>query len=138
MCGSMVDIQSAPAEIRRGKKERSYINIFWCFICVNVGLTCWYKTPVFTGSIVRSAKRRCLSYTEADFEFFSPRRGDTLHVDGVDTSNFSPNRCKEPKTEILLRFYQNIRNINAPLGHIPCAILTKFVSSYLVSGCINC
>ena len=34
---------------------------------------------VITGSIARSAKRRYLRYSEADFELFSPRRGVTLH-----------------------------------------------------------
>ena len=33
----------------------------------------------FTGSIARSASRRYLIYSEADFEVFSPRMGDTLH-----------------------------------------------------------
>jgi len=33
---------------------------------------------IFTGSIARSASRRYLIYSEADFEV-SPRRGDTLH-----------------------------------------------------------
>jgi len=32
-----------------------------------------------TDSIARSATRRYLSYSEADFEFFSPHRGDTFH-----------------------------------------------------------
>jgi len=31
------------------------------------------------GSIARNARHRHLIYSEADFEFFSPRRGDTLH-----------------------------------------------------------
>ena len=35
---------------------------------------------VITGSIARSAMRRYLIYSEADFEVFSPRRGDTLLV----------------------------------------------------------
>jgi len=34
---------------------------------------------IFTGSIARSAKRRYLSYSEADVEIFLSRRGDTLH-----------------------------------------------------------
>jgi len=34
---------------------------------------------LITGSIARSATRRYLIYSEADFLGFSPRRGDTLH-----------------------------------------------------------
>jgi len=34
---------------------------------------------VITGSIARSASRRYLIYSEADYEVFSPRRGNTLH-----------------------------------------------------------
>ena len=32
-----------------------------------------------TGSFARSARCRYLIYSEADFELFLPRRGDTLH-----------------------------------------------------------
>ena len=34
---------------------------------------------IITGCIERSAKRRYLSYSEADFEIFANHRGDTLH-----------------------------------------------------------
>ena len=38
---------------------------------------------VITGSIARSAKRRYLSYSEADFKVFTPCRSDMLHRSGV-------------------------------------------------------
>jgi len=37
-----------------------------------------HLTFLDTGSIARAAKHRYLRYSEADFSFFSPRRGDTL------------------------------------------------------------
>ena len=36
MCGSMADIQSAAAEIRRGKKEEERTNHTWCGACANL------------------------------------------------------------------------------------------------------
>jgi len=73
---------------------------------------------IFTGSIAHSAKRRYLTYLEGDFEFFSPRRGDTLHRRGkiwhggpLNHAKFHPPRCNNkgigpPKLKILLKFYQ--------------------------------
>ena len=70
---------------------------------------------IITGSIARSATRRYLSYSEADFEIFRPagatrctdggkfgvRRGPTIPS---STPNFTPIgatiRVKDPKTEI--------------------------------------
>jgi len=40
---------------------------------------------------------RYLVYSEADFEFFSPRRGDTLHRWGEiwHRAKFQPHRCND-------------------------------------------
>ena len=70
------------------------------------------------GSIVRSAKRRYLNYSEADFE---ARRGDTLHQWGWNLARrrgpklvkFHPHLCNNkgigpPKLIFLLRFDQNV------------------------------
>jgi len=69
---------------------------------------------IITGSIARSAKRRYLSYSEADFEVATRcTDGDEIWHRGGDRPSYIQ------KMKFLL-------NINAPQGHIPCAIFTKF------------
>ena len=101
-----------------------------------------------TGSIARSAKRRYISYSEADFEVFRPA-GATLCTDGgeiwhggVDQRStprcqISPHRCNDkgigPQH---WNFYWNvtkIRNINAPRGVSLARFSRNLQSSYLVS-----
>ena len=65
---------------------------------------------LITDSIARSASRRYLINSEADFEVFRPA-GATRYIDGVKFG-------MEEGTEIC--------NINAPQGRILCAIFTKF------------
>ena len=40
---------------------------------------CEFKFSIFSGSIVHSASRQYLIYSEANFEVFLPHGGDTLH-----------------------------------------------------------
>ena len=59
---------------------------------------------IFTGSIARSASRRYLIYSEADFEVFCPA-GATRCTDGVKFGTVSPpsvqrQGCRTPKTDI--------------------------------------
>jgi len=93
---------------------------------------------LITGSIARSATRRYLIYSEADFEVFRPTGatrctdwGEIWHGGG---SSSMPNvtligatvRVQEPQN---WNFYWDLIkmwNINAPQGRIPCAIFTKF------------
>jgi len=75
---------------------------------------------VITGSIARSATRRYLSYSEADFEVFRPAgatrctdRGEIWHGGGdlgpLLRAKFHPHRCNdkgiEPPT---LNFYRDL------------------------------
>jgi len=79
---------------------------------------------VITGSIARSATRRYLSYSEADFEVFRPARA-TRCTDGVKFdmekgskgsllhAKFHPHQCNDkgigpPKLSFFLRFGQNV------------------------------
>jgi len=79
---------------------------------------------IFTGSIARSAKRRYLSYSEADFEVFR-LAGAKCCTDGGEIwhgglrAKFHPHRLvqrsgyrsRSTKTEnFLLRFYQNVEH----------------------------
>jgi len=99
---------------------------------------------IFTSSIARSATRRYLSYSEADFEVFLPA-GTTRCTDGAEIwheggdrrgrllhAKCHPNRCNDkgigsPKLTFLLRFDQNVE-YKRPAGAypLPCAIFTKF------------
>jgi len=78
---------------------------------------------LITGSIARSATRRYLIYSEADFEVFAPQ-GRQVAPMGVKfgteegtgsllRAKFHPHRCigkgiRPPKLKILLRFNQNV------------------------------
>jgi len=103
--------------------------------------SCKPADALVTGCIARSAKRRYLSYSEADFEFFLPRmqgrqdEGEIWH--GGDPCQISPHRCNDkgirtPKTEMLLRFDQNVECKHTagayPLHnfHKICTICTTF------------
>ena len=91
-------------------------------------MTLTIPDAVITGSIALSAKRRYLSYSEADFEVFAPQRRHVAPIGvkfGTEDTKLHPYRCKDKgKTEIfLLRFAQNV-NINATQGRMPCAIFT--------------
>jgi len=90
-----------------------------------------------TGSIARSATRRYLIYSEADFEVFRPS-GVTRCTNGCEiwhggfqiSAKFHPHRCNDKgvgpqKLKFLLRFDQNVE-YKRPQGRIPCAIFTKF------------
>jgi len=82
------------------------------------------KERLITGSIARSASRRYLVYSEADFEVFRPAgatrctdRGEILHGGGDQRSllhaKFHPHRCNDKgvgpqKLKCLLRFDQNV------------------------------
>ena len=81
------------------------------------------KITFITGSIARCASRRYLIYSEADFEFFSPRRGDMLHRwgeiwhggDRLLRTKFHTHRCNDrcvgpQKLKFLLRFNQNVEH----------------------------
>jgi len=95
---------------------------------------------LFTGSIARSASRRYLVYSEADFEVFRPagatgctNGGEIWHRGGalgpLLHAKFHPHRCNDngvgPKN---WNFYSDLTkmwNINASQGRIPCAIFDK-------------
>jgi len=83
-----------------------------------------YTSKLFTGSIARSASRRYLIYSEADFEVFRPARA-TRCTDGVKFgmeegtegplfhAKFHPHRCNDkgvgPQSlKFLFRFDQNV------------------------------
>ena len=84
---------------------------------------------------------RYFVYSEADFEVFRPTGGDTLHRWGwnlawrrglrspppcqISPPSVQRQGCTTLKLKFLLRFDQ-MWNINAPQGRIPCAIFTKF------------
>ena len=81
---------------------------------------------------------RYLICSEADFEFFSPRRGDTLHRWGWNLPcQISPHRCNDtgvgpPKLKLLFRFDRNLE-YKRPAGAYPlrdfhkiCRICTSF------------
>ena len=101
------------------------------------------SSPVITGSIARSAERRYLIYSEADFEVFRPVRA-TRCTDGgqiwhgevpYPLPNFTPSVCNSqgigpPKLKFLLRFDENVE-YKCPAGAYPLQSL------YPVSGCIS-
>jgi len=90
---------------------------------------------VVTGSIARSAKRRCLSYSKADFEVSRPagatRCTDWGEIFGpLHHAKFQLHRCNykdigPPKLKCLLRIDQNVE-YKRPAGAYPLAIFTKF------------
>jgi len=88
--------------------------------------------PIITGSIARSATRRYLIYSEADFEVSRPA-GATRCTDwGEIWRGGRDFRYRSPKTEILLRFYQNVE-YKRPTGAYPlrdfqknCRVCTPF------------
>jgi len=89
---------------------------------------------VITGNIVRSTRRWYLIYSEADFEVFRPA-GATWCTDGSEIwpgedppCQISPHQCNNNGIPQNWNFYWDsikMWNINAPQGHIPCAIFTK-------------
>ena len=93
---------------------------------------------IFNGSIARSATRRYLSYSEADFEVFRPD-GDEIWHGGGDR----PHRCNDkgigpPKLKFLLRFDQNVE-YQCPARAYPvrdfhkiCRICTPFQDALAV------
>ena len=96
---------------------------------------CTVPVLLVTGSIARSARRRYLIYSEADFEVFRPAGatrctdGDEIWHGGGDLlrAKFHPHRCKvkgigPPKLKFLLRFDKNVE-YKRPA--VPCAIFTK-------------
>jgi len=102
---------------------------------------------IITGSIARSASRRYLVYSEADFEVFLSRRGDTLHRWGEiwhgGDAKFHPHRCNDKgvgpqKLKFLLRFDQNVK-YKRPTGayllrdfHKICKVCTPFQDALAV------
>ena len=79
---------------------------------------------IFTGGIARSATRRYLIYSEADFEVFLPAGatsctdwGEIWHWGGDPPhAKFHPSWCNgygigSPKLKFLLRFDQNVESI---------------------------
>ena len=85
---------------------------------------------LITGSIARSATRRYLNYSEADFEVFRPvgatrcTDGGEIWHGGVDLrAKFHPHRCNNkgighPKLKFLLRCDQNVE-YKRPAGAYP-------------------
>jgi len=92
----------------------------WARVRVGGGLwTHAVKLEFITGSIVRSATRRYLNYSVADFEVFRSAGGDTLHRWGWNLAGsllyakFHPHRGNDngiglQKVKFLLRFDQNV------------------------------
>jgi len=89
---------------------------------------------MITDSIARSATRRYLSYSEADFEVFHPAEA-TCCTDGCEIwhgerdqgsllrAKFHTHRCNDkgiepPKLKFLLRFDQNVE-YKRPTGAYP-------------------
>ena len=86
------------------------------------------KYIIFTCSIARSASRRYLIYSEADFKVFHPTAA-TRCTDGGEIcgpllhAKFHPHRCSDkgvgsPKLKFLLRFHQNVE-YKRPAGAYP-------------------
>jgi len=62
---------------------------------------------IITGSIARSATRRYLSYSDADFEVFRPA-GATRTDAGEIWRGGGDQRSRPPKLKFVLRFDQNV------------------------------
>ena len=102
---------------------------------------------IFTSSIARSATRRYLSYSEADFQVFRPavatrctNGGEIWHGGGC--AKLHPHQCNgygigHPKLKFLLGFDQNVE-YKRPTGAYPSCNFHKICSLYPVSGCISC
>jgi len=104
---------------------------------------------VFTGSIACSAKRRYLSYPDADFEVFRSAgathctNGDKIWHGGGDPSSAPPCQisppsvqrqgCRTPRRKIFTQIWPKLWNIS---GRIPCVIVTKSAEFVPVSGCV--
>jgi len=101
---------------------------------------------IFTGNIARSATRRYLSYSEADFEVFWPAReiwyggGDRRSPHPCQISPQSVPRLgyRTPKLKFLLRFDQNVE-YKRPTGAYPlrdfhksCRVGTPFQDALAV------
>ena len=107
-----------------------------------IGNVLFSMSYIITGSIARSTTRQYLSYSEADFVGFFALQG--WHVapmvvkfgmeDGtfgpLYRAIFQPHRCNNksigPQNWIFYWDLIKMWYINAPQGHIPCAIFTKF------------
>jgi len=97
---------------------------------------------LLTGNVARSAKRRLLSYSEADFQVFRPHGWHVAPAGvkfGMEEGTFGPllyaklhpHRCNNkgigpPKLKFFFRDLIKMQNINAPQEHIPCTIFTIF------------
>ena len=105
---------------------------------------------VITGSIARSASRRYLIYSEADFEVFRSA-GATRCTDGVKFGTEPPCQIsppsvqrqgrRTPKSEILLRFDQNVeykRPAGAQAYPLRDFLKQNLQSLYPVTGCVSC
>jgi len=99
------------------------------------------NVEVFTGSIARSASRRYLVYSEADFEVFRPA-GATRCTDGGEIWHGGGIRrrqgCRTQKLKFLLRFDQNVE-YKRPAGAYPlrdfhtiCRVCTPFQDALAV------
>jgi len=92
----------------------------------------------------RSASRRYLIYSEADFEVFRPigatrcADGGEIWHGGGDRAKFHPNRCNDkgvgpPKLKFLLRYDQNVK-YKRPAGAYPLrdffTTCTVFISHF--------
>jgi len=113
----------------------------------------WFLFFFFNDSIARSATRRYLIYSEADFEGFRPA-GATRCTDGGEIwhggrpkvpppGQISPHRCKDKgirplKLKFLLRFDQNVEYKLCPAGVSLARFSQNLQCFYLVSGCVSC
>jgi len=113
---------------------------------------------LITSSIARSAKRRYVSYSKADFQVSRPARatrctdwGEIWHAEGDQRFRpptllhalFHPHRCNDkdirpPKLRFLLRFHQNVE-YKRPAGaysvrecHKICTVCTAFQDALAV------
>jgi len=84
----------------------------------------WWCFGLITDSIERSAKRRYLSYSEADLEVFRPIEA-TRCTDWGEIWHGGGDRCKDLQNWNFYWDLIKIWNINTPQGRIPCAIFTK-------------
>ena len=99
-----------------------------------------------TGSLARSASRRDLIYSEADFEVFR-LAGATRCTDGVKFgvvlhAKFHLNQCNDkgvgpPKLKFILRFDQNVE-YKRPAGVSLVRFSPNLQSLYHISGSVSC
>jgi len=71
-------------------------------------LFCLFFVCFFTGSIARSASRRYLIYSEADFEVFRPA-GATRYTDGGEIWHGGGDRGSPPPCQISLPIGATVR-----------------------------